>query len=131
MDIIWLFLLGLKRRWRRFDMSLGKEQEAFMADVATLLVWLGENGFKVRGGELERSKEQQELYLKFGKSKTMNSMHLKRCAIDLFIFKDGAWLKDKSALQEVGDFWESLSEQNRWGGNFKSFIDTPHFERKI
>ena len=40
------------------------------------------------GGELARTPEQQAIYFKTGRSKTMNSIHLKRCAIDLNFFKD-------------------------------------------
>nr|WP_223154740.1 hypothetical protein [Campylobacter concisus] len=29
----------------------------------------------------------------------------------------------------MGNYWESLNTLNRWGGNFKNFIDVPHFER--
>ncbi|MGH1601746.1 M15 family metallopeptidase [Campylobacter majalis] len=111
-------------------MSLGKEQEAFMRDVAKLLNYLHQNGYEVRGGELERTQAQQEIYIKTGKSKTMNSNHLRRCAIDLFIFKNDKWLTQKQELQKIGDFWESLNEKNRWGGNFKNFLDVPHFERR-
>jgi peptidoglycan L-alanyl-D-glutamate endopeptidase CwlK len=60
-------------------------------------------------------------------------MHLKKCAIDLNFFKsgNGELVQDKDSLQEIGNYWESLSKFNRWGGNFKSFIDTPHFERYV
>lgn len=112
-------------------MSLGKEQEAFSKDVLSLFTYLHEKGFQVRIGEAYRTKEQQEIYIKAKRSQTFNSMHLKKCAIDLHIFKGGVWLKAKGELQKIGDFWESLSPKNRWGGNWKSFTDCPHFERKV
>ncbi|WP_169976235.1 M15 family metallopeptidase [Campylobacter sp. RM16191] len=112
-------------------MTLGQHQEAFSSDFCKLLNYLHDNGYKVRCGELERTKAQQEIYFKEGKSKTMNSNHLKRCAVDLHIFKNGNWLMTKADLQEIGDYWESLSPENRWGGNFRSFVDTPHFERNV
>lgn len=112
-------------------MSLGKEQESFSRDLTQLLTWLFKNGYEVRMGEVERTKEQQAIYLRTGRSKTANSMHLKRLAADLFIFKDGKWLTSKADLQAVGEYWESLDPTNRWGGNFKSFTDTPHFERNF
>lgn len=110
-------------------MSLGKEQELFMRDFAKLLNFLHESGYEVRGGELERTQTMQEIYVKQGKSKTMRSNHLRRLAVDLHIFKDGRWLQEKSELSNIGEYWESLNEANRWGGNFKSFYDAPHFER--
>lgn len=110
-------------------MTLGQNQEAFSRDFEKLLVYLHTNGYSVRIGEAERTQAQQEIYIRQGKSKTNNSMHLKRCAVDLHIFKSGQWLQSKTELQSIGDYWEALSKENRWGGNFKSFIDTPHFER--
>lgn len=112
-------------------MTLGKHQENFSKDLAILLNYLYDNNYDVRVGEAERTKEQQEIYVNQGKSKTSNSMHLKRCAIDLHIFKDNNYITSKQELQAIGDYWESLSSENKWGGNFKSFIDTPHFERRV
>ena len=111
-------------------MTLGQNQEKFTQDLAKLLNYLIENNYTIRMGEVERTQSQQEIYIKQGKSKTANSMHLKRCAVDLHIFKNGEWLQSKQQLQGIGDYWESLDLSNRWGGNFKSFIDTPHFERQ-
>ena len=75
--------------------------------------------------------EQQAIYFKSGRSKTMNSNHLKRCAIDLFVFKDGKLLSTKEEMQPIGNAWESLSKENRWGGNFSGFVDIPHFQRDV
>lgn len=111
-------------------MTLGQNQEKFTQDLVKLLNHLIDNGYAVRIGEVERTQAQQALYIKEGKSKTSNSMHLKRCAADLHIFKNGEWLQSKLQLQSIGDYWEKLDQNNRWGGNFKTFIDTPHFERQ-
>lgn len=111
-------------------MTLGQNQEKFTEDLAKLLNYLIKNNYQIRIGEVERTQAQQQIYIKEGKSKTLNSMHLKRCAADLHIFKDNERLQSKQELQEIGDYWESLDINNKWGGNFKMFIDTPHFERK-
>ena len=111
-------------------MTLGQNQEKFTQDLAKLLKYLIDNGYTIRLGEVERTQAQQEIYIKEGKSKTYNSLHLKRCAADLHIFKNGEWLQSKSQLQSIGAYWESLDPNNRWGGNFKTFMDTPHFERQ-
>ena len=111
-------------------MTLGQNQEKFTQDLVKLLNHLIDNGYAIRLGEVERTQTQQEIYIKEGKSKTYNSMHLKRCAADLHIFKNGEWLQSKSQLQSIGDYWESLDKSNKWGGNFKTFIDAPHFERQ-
>ena len=112
-------------------MSLVKEQAAFLLDVARLINKATELGFVVTGGELARTPEQQAIYVKTGRSKTLNSIHLKRCAIDLNFFKDGQIIWDKGILAPLGAYWESLHAKNRWGGNFKSLVDCPHFERNV
>lgn len=112
-------------------MSLVKEQAAFLLDVAKLVQKATELGFSVTGGELARTPEQQQIYVKTGRSKTMSSIHLKRCAIDLNFFKDGKLTYDVQALKAVGDYWESLDAKNQWGGNWKSFKDVPHFQRTV
>ena len=111
-------------------MSLSDQQFAFMKDVCLLLQFVINKGWKVTGGELDRTVEQQKLYVESGKSKTMQSLHLDRLAIDLNFFSpEGNLTYKKEELQFIGDFWESLSPQNEWGGNWTSFIDTPHFQR--
>ena len=112
-------------------MSLSQEQAAFLLDACRLVQYATDQGWTVTGGELYRTPEQQEIYLKTGRSKTMASNHLKRCAIDLNFFKDGKLIWDKQQLAPIGAYWESLNPKNRWGGNFKSLVDVPHFERNV
>ena len=106
-------------------MTLGEHQEKFSRHLAKLLQRAWELGYEVRMGEVQRPIEMQELYVKTGRSKTMNSQHLKKCAADLHFTKAGVLCYPK----ELGDFWESLDPLNQWGGNWKSFKDQPHFER--
>jgi len=117
-------------------MSLVIQQHAFMLDVAKLVMHAESLGFVVSGGELYRTAEQQDIYVKTGRSKTMNSKHLRRLAIDLnfFVRKPDGKLEltyNIPALKPLGDFWEGLAPGvNSWGGNWKSFKDVPHFERR-
>jgi len=110
--------------------ALVLEQWHFLLDVAHLINYCVDEGWVATGGELHRTIEQQRLYVQQGKSKTMNSNHLRRCAIDLNFFKGGKLIYDKAELQAVGDYWESLNPKNSWGGNWTSFLDVPHFERR-
>jgi len=112
-------------------MSLSQEQAAFLLDACKLIQHATEQGFMITGGELSRTPEQQAIYFKTGRSKTMNSIHLKRCAIDLNFFKDGKIIWDKGIIAPLGAYWESLHPKNRWGGSFKSLVDCPHFERNV
>ena len=116
-------------------MSLVREQSTFLLHVSELIRKASELGFVASGGELYRSAEQQAIYVKNGRSKTLDSQHLKRLAIDLNFFRpshDGtlALTYDVEALRPLGDYWESLDPANRWGGNWNNFKDTPHFERR-
>lgn len=118
-------------------MTLGQHQEAFAKDVALLLAKAWELGYSVRLGEVQRPIEMQELYVKTGRSKTMDSMHIKKCAIDLVLLIDGK-VCTRAQIKPLGDWWEDLSTINRWGGNWRgavdsgksSFVDCPHFERQ-
>lgn len=112
-------------------MSLSQEQAAFLLDACKLIEYATAQGFMVTGGELFRTAEQQAIYVQTGRSKTFNSNHLKRLAIDLNFFKDGQIIWDKATLAPLGAYWESLNPKNRWGGNFKSLVDCPHFERNV
>ncbi len=117
--------------------TLGENQELFAADVAKLIVRAFELGLRVRLGEALRTPEQQKLYFASGASKTMNSQHLKKLAIDLNLIKDGR-LATVAEIQPLGKWWESLAPENRWGGSWRglveagksSFVDSPHFERQ-
>lgn len=107
-------------------MNLGQHQQSFSRDLALLLTKAFELGFEVRIGEAYRTPEQQQIYVQTGRSKTLNSMHLKKCAVDLHFFKGGELQYPK----ELADFWESLNPLNQWGGNW-NFKDEPHFQRTV
>lgn len=109
------------------SMTLGQHQEAFTRDLVKLILFAHQQGYEVRVGEVERPLEMQQIYVRTGRSKTMNSQHLKKLAADLHFTRDGVLCYP----QELGDYWESLSPLNRWGGNWNTFKDKPHFERKV
>ena len=111
--------------------DLVRHQNAFLADVVKLIEHAQNMGFVVTGGELYRTPEQQELYVKSGRSETMQSNHLRRLAIDLNFFRDGELTYALETLRPLGVYWEALSPLNRWGGNFRTLKDTPHFERNV
>jgi hypothetical protein len=113
-------------------MTLREAQWKFLKDVAILIAFIDREGCSASGGELQRTLEQQQMYVNTGKSQTLKSSHIQKLAIDLFIFSpSGQWVQDKKTLQRFGDFWESLDPKNEWGGNWTSFLDTPHFGRKL
>ena len=113
-------------------MTLSDHQADFLRDMALMIIWANNQGMKVVAKELLRTMLQQEAYLKQGKTKTLNSQHLKALAIDLVVFlNDGttpSW--DRKDYLELGRFWEDLDPHNYWGGNFDGFVDAVHFERR-
>lgn len=118
-------------------MSLGASQELFVKDVLKLIQEAHRLGFGVRFGEVWRTAEQQKIYVETGRSKTMNSMHLNRLAIDLVLVWEGK-IATHEQIKPLGEFWEALDPKNRWGGSWRGlvqsgkskFIDAPHFERQ-
>ncbi|NBW52234.1 MAG: M15 family peptidase, partial [Betaproteobacteria bacterium] len=110
--------------------KLQEHQAAFLLDMCKLIQHATDQGFVVTGGELWRTPEQQKVYVQTGRSKTLKSKHLDRLAIDLNIFRDGK-LCSVYEIEPLGDYWESLSPMNRWGGRFSKLKDGPHFERNI
>lgn len=110
-------------------MSLVPDQAAFLLDVCKLIQFATDKGFSVTGGELWRSPEQQAIYVKTGRSKTMRSRHLERLAIDLNFFVGGRLCYDVTIIRPVANYWESLHPLNSWGGNGVAIKDVPHFSR--
>ena len=89
-------------------MSLREEQAKFSRDLSIFILWLYEIGYEVSIGEVQRPIEMQEIYYKNGRSKTMDSKHLKKLAADLFVVKNGKLLATKEEMQIAGNHWETM-----------------------
>lgn len=108
--------------------SLQESQQKFAQDVVLLLTHMLHQGYKFTFGETMRTKEQAELYAQQGKG-IKNSLHCKRLAIDINLFNpQGEFLLNSEDHTMFGDYWESLSPLNRWGGKFTR-PDGNHYER--
>ena len=108
---------------------LVNEQVKFLKDIGKLIAYSEEIGVELTAGECYRTAYQQKRYIATGRSQTMKSMHLKRLAMDFNLFIDGNLTWELEAYQPLGDYWESLDPKNKWGGNWRSFKDVPHFQR--
>lgn len=79
-----------------------------------------------------RTIEQQRAFVASGASKTMASKHLEGNAVDLNLFKDGKYSKDFADYGSMADAMKKsaaeLGVPMKWGGDWKSFKDGPHFE---
>jgi len=104
---------------------MSKEQAEFAKNVATLIFKMSQPPYSCTLGEAWRTKEQAEIYAKQGIG-IKDSLHCKRLAIDLNLFIDGVYATDGEAHKPFGDWWESLSPFNRWGGRWG---DGNHYEQ--
>ena len=98
-------------------MKLSILQMIFAQNVAKLIQYIFQQGYSCTLGEALRTQEMAEIYAKRGTG-IRNSLHLKKLAIDLNLFKDGVLLTASQKHKPFGDYWESLNTLNRWGGDW-------------
>lgn len=98
-------------------MTLGRKQEIFSQNLALLIMFAYSKGYKIRMGQVLRTKAEAQRNAKSGRG-IANSLHTQKLAADLNLFKDGKYLTKSSDHAELGAFWKSLHPLNRWGGDF-------------
>lgn len=91
-------------------MGLRNKQSKFARMVADLIIFAYDNGYELTFGEAWRSEAEA------ARNKFKNSLHTKRLAIDLNLFKDGVWLTKTEDHKVLGEYWESIG--GSWGGRF-------------
>lgn len=108
-------------------MTLRDKQSVFVRLVASLILKIYREGYEATFGETYRTPEQAAL----NAAKDIGiaqSLHTKRLAIDLLLFKDGVWLTDSEPYRPFGEWWEALSTPDYrccWGGHFKTAAGRP------
>jgi peptidoglycan L-alanyl-D-glutamate endopeptidase CwlK len=79
-----------------------------------------------------RTEERQKELVSKGLSQTLKSKHLTGHAVDLVAYDNGKVTWEKEFYHKIADAMKKAAkDQNtniRWGGDFKSFFDGPHFE---
>ena len=132
--------------------ELKDNQQKFSLMFAKFIVWLYEQGFTVRMGDVLRSTDKlfvptggkgfdddasysyQELLFYNNKTKLTYGKHNDRLAGDLIIEKNGSGILEED-YHLIGEKWESVG--GRWGGRFgvkkeeyatKIGWDAGHFE---
>jgi hypothetical protein len=98
-------------------LKLGEKQRIFTWNVHHLIEWTYKAGYEMTFGEAFRTAEQAALNAKSGAG-IENSLHTRRLAVDMNLFKNGEWLQKSEDHRQCGMFWESLHPLNRWGGRF-------------
>lgn len=104
--------------------SLRQKQSRFAGMVARLLVKAQEMGYEVTLGEAYRTPEQSALNARNGTG-IRNSLHSMRLAIDLNLFLNGRWLIGSEDHRPLGEWWEKLDPDCRWGGRFRNAHGQP------
>lgn len=94
-------------------MTLRQRQSIFALNFAKLILWAYDNGYEITGGAWWRNGDRL--------------LHGDRLAGDLNLFKDGKYLTATEDHEPLGRHWESLHEDNRWGGDFN---DGNHYSMK-
>lgn len=79
-----------------------------------------------------RTPERQKQLVNDGFSQTLKSKHLTGHAVDLVAIVNGKVSWDKEHYPEIARAMKKAADEQqvkiRWGGDFKSFFDGPHFE---
>jgi len=118
------FALGSKSKERLVGV------DSRLVKVVERAIELTEVDFTVLEGL--RSPERQKQLVNEGFSQTLKSKHLTGHAVDLGALVNGVVSWDKQYYHTIADAMKKSAEELkiniRWGGDFKSFFDGPHFE---
>lgn len=98
--------------------TLRQKQSRFALGVALLIQHADSLGYEVTLGEAWRTPEQAKWNAAQGIG-TVSSLHIERLAMDINLFKDGEFLQSTDDHRPLGEWWESLGPDYRWGGRFK------------
>ena len=106
-----------------------------MCDIVKLAITITKQDFTVTEGL--RTLARQKQLVKEGYSKTLNSKHLTGLAVDMYPYYDGSvhvnaphekFLAISQAMKEAA---EQLGYNITWGGDWKSFVDKPHYQLEV
>jgi peptidoglycan L-alanyl-D-glutamate endopeptidase CwlK len=80
-----------------------------------------------------RTEDQQRALVKAGKSRTMKSRHLTGHAVDFVVAEPGGGVSyEHGDMADCAKVFKQAAKELgvaiEWGGDWKSFVDTPHIE---
>lgn len=100
-------------------MTLGEKQRLFMSLLPKLLMYAYEKGYELTLGDGYRD---PRVFGEVGDKKgygRSRSVHKQRLAIDLNLFKHGKYLSQTEDHKSLGNYWETLHPDCRWGGRYQ------------
>lgn len=126
--------------------TLSEKQRVFTLNIACLIVYAYDNGYELTFGEAYRTQSQillnffgfevikgGVLGIKLQKSKktskTLNSLHGSRLAVDFNLFIDDRYITDREKYRPLAEYWKSLHPKNRAGYDWG--WDANHFEMQL
>lgn len=117
-------------KWSRRSLEQLKGIHPDLRKVANLALKLSEVDFIITDG-LRTEAEQRELVRKKA-SRTMRSRHLTGHAIDFVALVNGKVRYDSVHMGRIAFAFKKAAKELavpiEWGGDWKSFVDTPHIE---
>jgi hypothetical protein len=111
-------------------MTLGDAQREFAVHIAYLIQHIDAMGYSVTFGDAYRDPRSHKPMGEKGPYGQAFSAHKQRLAVDLNLFDErDRYVKDITpAYTDIGEYWESMDDQNVWGGRFS---DPNHFSRRF
>ena len=109
-------------------MNLSTKQQLFTLCVSKLIEHAYNLGYALTFGDAYRDPRVHGDHgvKKPGSYAAAKSVHKLRLAVDLNLFVDGQYITSSEhvAYKQLGEFWEGLDPDARWGGRFD---DANHF----
>lgn len=104
-----------------------REAESLHVKLTGLLIaYIYSQGYELTWGQTLRTQSDATANVASG-SGIIHSLHLIGLAVDLNLFKNGAWLTTSSDHAPFGAYWKTLHPFCRWGGDFKNRPDGNHY----
>lgn len=102
-------------------MRLGEKQRAFAWCVHQLIGEIYRRGYEISFGDAYRDPRVFGGWGTAAGYGSGRSLHKRRLAIDLNLFKDGRYLRSTEAHRQFGEFWIALGVAHgyplQWGGS--------------
>lgn len=98
--------------------TLRQKRCRFTRELAALINHALLLGYEVAINEAYRPPAMAKIYAQTGAG-TLTSLHIEGLAADLNLYRDGMWLDKTEDHKGLGEWWESLGPDYRWGGRFR------------